>query len=121
MSTYQDWLKKELKDNMEWIYPRRFRNELIQLLKDPLQDLCISRPKSRLSWGIELPFDNNFVTYVWFDALLNYASALDWPNGLKFKKFWHNVHHTIGKDILKTHGIYWPCMLKQQECQSLKN
>ena len=59
-----------------------------------------------------MPFDNNFVTYVWFDALLNYASALDWPDGENFKKFWPHVHHTIGKDILKTHGIYWPCMLK---------
>ena len=112
MSSYQDWLAEELKQNENWVYPGRYRNELIQLLKDPLQDLCISRPKSRLKWGIELPFDKNFVTYVWFDALLNYASALDWPDGEKFKKFWPHVHHTIGKDILKTHGIYWPCMLK---------
>ena len=112
MSSYQEWLAEELKQNENWVYPGRYRNELIQLLKDPLQDLCISRPKSRLKWGIEMPFDNNFVTYVWFDALLNYASALDWPDGEKFKKFWPHVHHTIGKDILKTHGIYWPCMLK---------
>ena len=112
MSSYQGWLTEELNQNENWIYPKRYRNELIQLLKNPLQDLCISRPKSRLTWGIELPFDNKFVTYVWFDALLNYASALDWPNGLKFKKFWQHAHHTIGKDILKTHGIYWPCMLK---------
>ncbi|MBG56396.1 MAG: methionine--tRNA ligase [Deltaproteobacteria bacterium] len=112
MSSYQAWLSEELMKNENWVYPARYRNELIQLLKNPLQDLCISRPKSRLKWGIELPFDNNFVTYVWFDALLNYASALEWPNGEKFKKFWPNVHHTIGKDILKTHGIYWPCMLK---------
>ena len=112
MSSYQEWLAEELKQNENWVYPGRYRNELIQLLKDPLQDLCISRPKSRLKWGIEMPFDNNFVTYVWFDALLNYASALDWPDGEKFKKFWPYVHHTIGKDILKTHGIYWPCMLK---------
>jgi methionyl-tRNA synthetase len=112
MSAYQKWLAEELKQNENWVYPGRYRNELIQLLKDPLQDLCISRPKSRLKWGIELPFDKNFVTYVWFDALLNYASALDWPDGEKYKKFWPHVHHTIGKDILKTHGIYWPCMLK---------
>ncbi|MBC8258314.1 MAG: methionine--tRNA ligase [SAR324 cluster bacterium] len=112
MSAYQDWLLEELKQNESWIYPGRYRNELIQFLQQPLQDLCISRPKRRLNWGIELPFDENFVTYVWFDALLNYASALDWPEGEKFKKYWPYVHHTIGKDILKTHGIYWPCMLK---------
>ena len=112
MSAYQDWLVAELEQNENWIYPKRFRNELTQFLKEPLQDLCISRPKSRLEWGIELPFDKNFVTYVWFDALLNYASALGWPDGEKYKKYWPHVHHTIGKDILKTHGIYWPCMLK---------
>jgi methionyl-tRNA synthetase len=112
MSAYQDWLLKELKHNEKWVYPGRYRNELIQLLKEPLQDLCISRPKSRLKWGIELPFDENFVTYVWFDALLNYASALGWPDGENYNKYWQHVHHTIGKDILKTHGIYWPCMLK---------
>ncbi|HIN47547.1 MAG TPA: methionine--tRNA ligase [Deltaproteobacteria bacterium] len=112
MSAYQDWLVAELEQNENWVYPARYRNELTQFLKAPLQDLCISRPKSRLEWGIELPFDKNFVTYVWFDALLNYASALGWPDGEKYKKYWPHVHHTIGKDILKTHGIYWPCMLK---------
>ena len=112
MSAYQGWLEKELAQNENWVYPGRYRNELIQFLKAPLQDLCISRPKSRLKWGIELPFDKNYVTYVWFDALLNYASALGWPDGEKYKKYWPHVHHMIGKDILKTHGIYWPCMLK---------
>ncbi|MDP6308534.1 MAG: methionine--tRNA ligase [SAR324 cluster bacterium] len=112
MSDYQGWLEKELAQNENWVYPGRYRNELTQFLKAPLQDLCISRPKSRLKWGIELPFDKDFVTYVWFDALLNYASALGWPDGEKFKKYWPHVNHMIGKDILKTHGIYWPCMLK---------
>ena len=112
MSSYQDWLVEELKHNESWVYPGRYRNELIQFLKAPLQDLCISRPKNRLDWGIDMPFDDKFVTYVWFDALLNYASALGWPEGEKFHKYWPHVHHIIGKDILKTHGIYWPCMLK---------
>ena len=62
-------MEKELAQNEKWVYPGRYRNELTQFLKAPLQDLCISRPKSRLEWGIELPFDKNFVTYVWFDAL----------------------------------------------------
>ncbi len=112
MSAYQDWLIKELRENEELVYPGRYRNELLSFLDAPLQDLCISRPKSRLSWGIELPFDHDFVTYVWFDALLNYVSALGWPDDSLFSTFWSQCHHVIGKDILKTHGIYWPCMLK---------
>jgi methionyl-tRNA synthetase len=112
MSAYQDWLIQHLQDNPEWIYPARYRNEVLKFLDNPLQDLCISRPKSRLTWGIELPFDSNFVTYVWFDALLNYATALDFPDGELFKRYWPAVHHIVGKDILKTHAIYWPCMLK---------
>jgi methionyl-tRNA synthetase len=81
-------------------------------LKEPLEDLCISRPKSRLKWGITLPFDNNYVTYVWFDALLNYVSALGYPDGDLFKSFWPVAQHVVAKDILKPHGIYWPIMLK---------
>jgi len=81
-------------------------------LREPLEDLCISRPKKRLSWGIPLPFDDNYVTYVWFDALINYISALGYPEGERFKRFWPVAQHIIAKDILKPHGIYWPCMLK---------
>jgi len=81
-------------------------------LRDPLEDLCISRPKSRLEWGITLPFDEGYVTYVWFDALINYLTALDYPDGEKFKTFWPVAEHLIAKDILKPHGIYWPTMLK---------
>ncbi|MEC7219049.1 MAG: methionine--tRNA ligase, partial [SAR324 cluster bacterium] len=112
MSAYQDWLFQMLKDQPDWIYPGRYRNEVLRFLENPLQDLCISRPKSRLTWGIELPFDSDFVTYVWFDALLNYASALDCPDGELFQRYWPVCHHIIGKDILKTHAVYWPCMLK---------
>ncbi|MBC8278105.1 MAG: methionine--tRNA ligase subunit beta, partial [FCB group bacterium] len=82
------------------------KNEVLGFLKKPLKDLCISRPVSRLSWGIPLPFDKEYVTYVWFDALLNYYSAVKdddrWPASL----------HLIGKDILTTHSVYWPIMLK---------
>ncbi|MBF0236740.1 MAG: methionine--tRNA ligase [SAR324 cluster bacterium] len=109
MSRYQDWLVQSIESNPELIYPTRYRNEVLQFLKSPLQDLCISRPKERLTWGIELPFDSNFVTYVWFDALLNYVSALEHEK--QYDNFWPHVHHLIGKDILKTHAIYWPCML----------
>lgn len=113
MSKYQDWLKKHIEDNPDFIRPERYRKEVLSLLDSgELEDLCISRPKSRLEWGVELPFDNNFVTYVWFDALLNYVSALDYPDGENFKKFWPSVQHIVAKDILKPHAIFWPTMLK---------
>ena len=112
MSAYQDWLRRYLEDHPDVVQPDRYRNELLGFLREPLQDLSISRPKSRLQWGIPLPFDDRFVTYVWFDALLNYVSALGGPGGDRFRRYWPHVHHLIGKDILKPHGIYWPCMLK---------
>ncbi len=112
LSKYQDWLKTYIEKNPDFIQPEGFRKEVLALLREPLDDLCISRPKKRLTWGIELPFDSNYVTYVWFDALINYISALDWPDGEKFKKFWPNAYHLIAKDILKPHAIFWPCMLK---------
>ncbi|MDP3283113.1 MAG: methionine--tRNA ligase subunit beta, partial [Desulfobacterales bacterium] len=70
------------------------------------------RPKTRLEWGIPLPFDDKYVTYVWFDALLNYVSALGYPGGDLFRKYWPAAQHIVAKDILKPHGIYWPIMLK---------
>jgi len=112
MSKYQDWLINYIKENPSFIRPERYKNEVLAFLRDPLEDLCISRPKTRLQWGITLPFDENYVTYVWFDALINYITALDYPQGDKFKKFWPASQHLIAKDILKPHGIYWPTMLK---------
>jgi len=112
MSRYQDWLIDHINRNPGFIRPERYRNEVLSFLKEPLEDLCISRPKSRLQWGITLPFDPNYVTYVWFDALLNYVSALDFPDGDRFQKFWPHAQHIVAKDILKPHGIYWPTMLK---------
>jgi len=112
MSRYQDWLINHIKDNPSFIQPERYRNEALAFLREPLEDLCISRPKSRLEWGITLPFDENYVTYVWFDALINYISALGYPDHENFKKFWPAAHHIVAKDILKPHGIYWPIMLK---------
>ena len=102
MSAYQEWLIRLLEENQEMVQPSRYRNELLSFLNVPLQDLCISRPKSRLEWGIDLPFDGDFVTYVWFDALTNYLSiprargeeATLWPADI----------HVIGKDILKFHA-----------------
>jgi methionyl-tRNA synthetase len=112
MSDYQDWLIDHIKRYPDFIRPERYKNEVLSFLKEPLEDLCISRPKSRLDWGITLPFDENYVTYVWFDALINYVSAIGYPEGDLFKTFWPVAQHLVAKDILKPHGIYWPCMLK---------
>ena len=117
MSRYQGWLRQHILDNPDFIRPERYRNEVLAMLENGvLEDLCISRPKSRLEWGIELPFDRDYVCYVWFDALANYISALGWPenehdeNG-DYCKYWPG-EHLVAKDILKPHGIFWPTMLK---------
>src|SRR2546425_2804639 len=112
MSKYQEWLLREIESRPDLIRPERYRNEILGFLREPLQDLSISRPKSRLSWGIPLPFDDRFVTYVWFDALINYVSALGGPGAPRFERYWPHAQHVIAKDIVKPHAIYWPCMLK---------
>jgi methionyl-tRNA synthetase len=112
MSRYQDWLIDHIRNTPDFIRPERYKNEALAFLKEPLEDLCISRPKTRLKWGITLPFDKDYVTYVWFDALLNYVSALGYPDGEKYQTYWPVVQHIVAKDILKPHGIYWPIMLK---------
>ncbi len=112
MSKYQDWLIDHIKTNPDFIRPDQYKNEILSFLKEPLEDLCISRPKSRLTWGITLPFDENYVTYVWFDALVNYVSAIGYPDHEKFINFWPTTRHFVAKDIIKPHGIYWPIMLK---------
>lgn len=115
MSKYQDWLIDYIEKNPDFIQPDFRRNEVLGFLKKPLGDLCISRPKARLSWGIELPFDRQYVCYVWFDALINYISAIGYlSDDEKFESWWPAVH-LIGKDILTTHAVYWPCMLKAME------
>ena len=111
MSKYQDWLIDYIQTHPDWIRPERYKNEMLAFLKEPLEDLCISRPKSRMDWGITLPFDDRYVTYVWFDALINYLSGLGYPGGEAYEKFWP-AQHLIAKDILKPHAIYWPTMLK---------
>jgi len=112
MSKYQDWLIGDIESHPDLIRPERYRNEILGFLREPLQDLSISRPRTRLDWGIPLPFDDRFVTYVWFDALLNYVSALGDIGSERYERFWPHAQHLIGKDILKPHGVYWPCMLK---------
>ena len=112
MSNYQQALIDHIKNNSDFIQPKHRKNEVLGFLKQPLEDLCISRPKSRLGWGIELPFDSDYVTYVWFDALINYITAPGYNvNEDNFNKYWPANYHLIGKDILTTHSVYWPTML----------
>jgi len=113
MSKYQDWLIDYIQTHPDFIQPSFRANETLGFLKKKLDDLCISRPKARLAWGIELPFDKDYVCYVWFDALINYISAIGYgTDDEKFRKYWSQCHHLIGKDILTTHTVYWPTMLK---------
>lgn len=114
LQKYLPRVKELLSSGECFVSPERYRNEALGAIDDLIKqgdDLSISRPKSRLQWGIELPFDKNYVTYVWFDALLNYVSALDYPEGTLFAEFWPVAHHVIAKDILKPHAIFWPAML----------
>jgi len=111
MSKYQERLQAKILDDPEFITPQSYRAEVLGFLREPLDDLCISRPKSRLEWGIPLPFDEDYVTYVWFDALINYVSALEWKGKTFFDTYWPKANHLIAKDILKPHAIFWPTML----------
>jgi methionyl-tRNA synthetase len=113
MSKYHAWLVEHVENHPNFILPESRKNEVLGFLEKPLGDLCISRPKARMSWGISLPFDEAYVTYVWFDALLNYVTACGYlVNEHRFRKFWPVATHLIGKDILITHAVYWPSILK---------
>lgn len=111
ISRFQDWLRNEIAGRKGWIEPSFHTEELLALLENPLEDLCISRPRSRVWLGVPLPFDAEYVTYVWFDALLNYISNVGWPANFDASS-WDGVVHLIGKDIMKVHCIYWPIILK---------
>ncbi|MEM6602322.1 MAG: class I tRNA ligase family protein, partial [Verrucomicrobiota bacterium] len=111
LSQYQDWLVGFLNENPDWIYPSFRTKEVLGKLDQPIPDMCISRPSSRLSWGIPLPFDKDQVTFVWFDALINYISVIGYEGG-QVGDWWPAVH-VIGKDIMApAHAVYWPIMLK---------
>lgn len=112
LSAYKDWLVEYIHEHPDFIFPKFRAKQVLEFLKEDINDLCISRPKERLSWGIPLPFDPEFVTYVWFDALINYISAVGYGTD-DFSKNWPVDYHVIGKDILvPAHGVYWPIMLK---------
>lgn len=108
---YRGQVLEHIRRNPDFIRPASYRAEALNMLAEPLADLCISRPRARLDWGIELPFDSNFVTYVWYDAFWAYLSrpAAEDPGFLTER--WPHTEHFIGKDILKTHAVYWPPIL----------
>jgi len=109
LQAHQNWLKGFIAQHPSFIRPQTRYNELASLLEQPLPEyLCITRPKSRVSWGIPVPFSQDHVVYVWFDALLNYVTA---PRFLSRQELWPADVHFIGKDILRHHAVYWPIML----------
>lgn len=115
MSAYQQQLLDHIAANPDFIQPESRRNEVSGFLRQPLGDLCISRPKARMSWGIELPFDDDYVCYVWFDALLNYLTGIGYhPDAAQagdWQRWWPATAQVLGKDILTTHAVYWSTML----------
>jgi methionyl-tRNA synthetase len=111
MERHRDWMRALLRDEPDLIQPAQYRNEVLKLLAEPIGDLSISRPVERLAWGIPIPWDAGHVTYVWFDALLSYVSSLGYPDHPDFAAYWPTVRHVIGKDILRTHTLFWLSML----------
>jgi len=112
LSKYQQWLKDYINTHPDFIRPAFRKNEVLGCLNEPISDLCISRPRQRLEWGIDIPFAEDHVTYVWFDALINYISGCGWPEDTKkFNRCWPADVQVIGKDILRPHAVYWPIML----------
>jgi methionyl-tRNA synthetase len=110
---FREEVRRKIETDEFMIRPQRYKNEALNMLAEPLNDLCISRPKARMDWGIDLPFDDKYVTYVWYDAFWAYMSEPATRLGLDafVRDIWPHTDHFIGKDILKTHAVYWPPIL----------
>ena len=108
-SKYQDKLLKYIEGHPEFIEPPSRRNEIVQFIKQGLRDLSVTR--TAFPWGVLVPDDPQHVVYVWFDALINYVSALGYPEGEAFKRFWPAEVHLMGKEIVRFHAVTWPCLL----------
>jgi methionyl-tRNA synthetase len=113
MSAYQEKLLKHFEDNPGFVQPEGYRNEVVSFIKSGLRDLSVSRTTFR--WGIPVPGDEEHIIYVWIDALTNYMSALGPIGGELYRRYWPATCHMIGKDILRFHAVYWPCMLLSAE------
>ncbi len=111
LSKFNRPVLEAIKDGQMEIVPRKRRHEVLAVLENGLVDISISRPKSKLDWGIAVPGDKNHVMYVWFEALMNYITVLGYPTGKNFAKFWPADVHILGKDVSRFHAIIWPAML----------
>lgn len=111
LSDFSVQVKEAIAKDQYQILPNSRKNEILSLLDEGLEDISISREAKRLSWGIPVPGDKTQVMYVWFEALMNYITTLDYPNGDNFKAFWPADLHIIGKDITRFHAAIWPAML----------
>ncbi len=112
LSEFQDKLLAHYEQNPTFIQPDSARNEVVSFVRSGLSDLSISRSKERFDWGIDIPWDNSHITYVWFDALLNYVTAAGWADDAKkFESLWPADVQVVGKDILRFHAVIWPAML----------
>ncbi len=112
LSKYANQVKEEIEKDKIKIIPESRKKEILSFINQGIEDISISRSKEKLKWGIPAPSDSRQLIYVWFDALLNYISALDYAkNGKKFKKFWPADVQCIGKDIFRFHVLMWPAML----------
>ena len=112
LSEFQDRLLSHYEQNPTFIQPDSARNEVVSFVRSGLSDLSISRSKERFDWGIDIPWDNSHITYVWFDALLNYVTAAGWADDpAKFASLWPADVQVVGKDILRFHAVIWPAML----------
>ncbi len=110
LSKYADRLLEHIEKHPDFIQPESRRNEMINFIKQGLEDLCVTR--TSFDWGIQVPFDKKHVVYVWFDALLNYLTAIGYMSDeAKFKKYWPADLHLVGKEIVRFHTIIWPIML----------
>jgi len=113
LSNYQEPILKYIKEHQDFIQPVSRRNEMLRFIEGGLEDLCVSR--TTFKWGIKVPFDPSHVVYVWLDALINYISALGYPDGENYKRYWPADVHIMGKDIVRFHAVIWPIILMALE------
>ncbi|MHB1652494.1 MAG: methionine--tRNA ligase [Desulfitobacteriaceae bacterium] len=109
LSKYQNALLQHIRENPQFIQPQPRRNEMVRFIESGLEDLCVSR--TTFQWGIKVPFDPKHVVYVWLDALINYISALGYPDGERYLHYWPADVHLMGKDIVRFHAVIWPIIL----------
>jgi methionyl-tRNA synthetase len=111
LSTYDTRIKEVLESNSLQVFPESRKKEILNIINSGLEDISISRPKEKISWGIPVPGDKTQVMYVWFEALMNYITVLGYPENKDFKEYWPASVQVLGKDILRFHAAIWPAML----------